>query len=89
MTNPVVRRCPDSHYRRVIFDLAAFIADYPEQVYLSGVVQGWCPRLVTFCFSRLKSGRRLTYSKKSIDVLHHQMILTDLVGVVHEHLQKN
>jgi hypothetical protein len=48
MTLPVVRRCPDCHYRRVIFDLAAFIADYPEQVYLSGVVQGWCPRLVIF-----------------------------------------
>jgi hypothetical protein len=46
MTVPVVRRCPDGHYRRVIFDLAAFIADYPEQVYLSGVVQGWCPRFV-------------------------------------------
>ena len=47
MTVPVVRRCPDCHYHHVIFDLAAFIADYPEQVYLSGVVQGWCPRLVT------------------------------------------
>ena len=46
MTIPVVRRCPDGHYRRVIFDLAAFIADYPEQVYLAGVVQGWCPRFV-------------------------------------------
>ena len=55
MTVPVVRRCPDSHYRRVIFDLAAFIADYPEQVYLSGVVQGWCPRLVIL-ISRLNSG---------------------------------
>ena len=44
MTIPVVHHCPDSHKRRVIYDLAAFIADYPEQVYLSGVVQGWCPR---------------------------------------------
>ena len=47
MTVPVVHHCPDCHYHCVIFDLAAFIADYPEQVYLSGVVQGWCPRLVT------------------------------------------
>ena len=46
MTVPIVCRCPDGHYRRVIFDLAAFIADYPEQVYLAGVVQGWCPRFV-------------------------------------------
>ncbi|KAF8873125.1 hypothetical protein BD779DRAFT_1613705 [Infundibulicybe gibba] len=44
MTNPIVRRCPDGHYRRVIYDLAGFIADYPEQVALAGIVQGWCPR---------------------------------------------
>ncbi|KAF8811058.1 hypothetical protein BYT27DRAFT_7278824 [Phlegmacium glaucopus] len=44
MTEPVILRCPDGHYRRVIFDLAAFIADYPEQVALAGIVQGWCPK---------------------------------------------
>lgn len=44
MTTPVVQRCPDGHLRRVIFDLAAFIADYPEQVMLAGIVQGWCPK---------------------------------------------
>ncbi|KAJ3511752.1 hypothetical protein NMY22_g15551 [Coprinellus aureogranulatus] len=43
-TTPVVRRCPDGHFRRVIFDFGAFIADYPEQVMLAGVVQGWCPK---------------------------------------------
>lgn len=46
MTTPIVQRCPDGHWRRVIFDLAAFIADYPEQVMLAGIVQGWCPRWV-------------------------------------------
>ena len=44
MTKPVVRRCPDGHYRKVIYDLAGFIADYPEQVVLAGTVSGWCPR---------------------------------------------
>ncbi|KAJ3793943.1 hypothetical protein GGU11DRAFT_847438 [Lentinula aff. detonsa] len=44
MKIPVVRKCPDGHFCRVIYDLAAFIADYPEQVYVSGVVQGWCCR---------------------------------------------
>ncbi|KAK7447096.1 hypothetical protein VKT23_014309 [Stygiomarasmius scandens] len=44
MTKPVIRRCPDGHFRRIIYDLAAYIADYPEQVYLSGIVQGWCPK---------------------------------------------
>ncbi|KAF7983491.1 hypothetical protein HWV62_21806 [Athelia sp. TMB] len=44
MTKPVIRRCPDGHFRRVIYDLAAFIADYPEQVLLAGIVQNWCPK---------------------------------------------
>jgi hypothetical protein len=44
MRAPVVRRCPDGHFRRVIYDLVAFIADYPEQVMLTGIVQGWCPK---------------------------------------------
>ncbi|KAG1750512.1 uncharacterized protein EDB91DRAFT_1235038 [Suillus paluster] len=32
MTKPIV----------LIYDLAAFIADYPEQVMLAGIVQNWC-----------------------------------------------
>jgi Plavaka transposase len=44
MMTPVIRRCPDGHYRWVIYDLVAFIADYPEQVMLTGIVQGWCPK---------------------------------------------
>ncbi|KAH9910697.1 uncharacterized protein BXZ73DRAFT_57860 [Epithele typhae] len=44
MTTPQVLRCPDGHFRRAIFQLGPFIADYPEQVYLSGVVSGWCPK---------------------------------------------
>jgi hypothetical protein len=41
MTKPVVRRCPDGHYRRVIYDLVGYIADYPEQVLVAGLVSGW------------------------------------------------
>lgn len=44
MTTPVLRRCPDGHFRFVIYDLACYIADYPEQVYLTGVVQNWCAK---------------------------------------------
>ncbi|KAJ7328054.1 hypothetical protein DFH08DRAFT_916752 [Mycena albidolilacea] len=39
MTTPVVRRCPDGHFRRIIYDFGPFIADYPEQVMLAGIVQ--------------------------------------------------
>ena len=44
MMKPVVRRYPDGHFRHIIYDLIAFIADYPEQVMLTGIVQGWCPK---------------------------------------------
>jgi len=39
-----VVKCPDSHFRRVIYGLGPYIADYPEQVLLATIVQGWCPR---------------------------------------------
>ncbi|KAI1786592.1 hypothetical protein LXA43DRAFT_897672 [Ganoderma leucocontextum] len=44
MLAPHVLKCPDGIHRRAIFQLGPFIADYPEQVYLSGIVQGWCPK---------------------------------------------
>ncbi|KAA1472182.1 hypothetical protein DENSPDRAFT_778039 [Dentipellis sp. KUC8613] len=44
MTEPVVLRCPDGHWRRAVFEIGPFIADYPEQVYLAGIVQNWCPK---------------------------------------------
>jgi len=46
MTTPVVVRCFDNHYRRVIYSLGSYIADYPEQTLLACTVQGWCPRCV-------------------------------------------
>lgn len=46
MITPVVCRCPDGHWHCVIFDLAAFIVDYPKEVMLSGIVQGWCSKCV-------------------------------------------
>lgn len=44
MTTPEVMRCPDGHFRRVIFGLGPYIADYPEQALLACIVQGWCPK---------------------------------------------
>ncbi|KAF8149101.1 hypothetical protein B0H34DRAFT_791595 [Crassisporium funariophilum] len=44
MTVPEVVRCPDGHFRRAIYSLGPYIADYPEQVWLAGIVQGWCPK---------------------------------------------
>ncbi|KAJ6628177.1 hypothetical protein B0H10DRAFT_2160911 [Mycena sp. CBHHK59/15] len=44
MTSPVVRRCPDGHFRCFIYDFGLFFADYPEQVMLAGIVQNWCAK---------------------------------------------
>ncbi len=46
MSQPVVCRCPDGHFCRVSYDLGSFIADYPEQVLLLGIVSGWCAKYV-------------------------------------------
>ncbi|KAF9455822.1 hypothetical protein BDZ94DRAFT_1356091 [Collybia nuda] len=44
MTVPEITRFPDGHLRRAIFGLGPYIADYPEQVLLGCIVQGWCAR---------------------------------------------
>jgi Plavaka transposase len=52
MTQPEVVKCPDGHFRRVIYGLGPYIADYPEQVWLAGIVQGWCPKYVLDTFNK-------------------------------------
>ncbi|KAG2745084.1 hypothetical protein P692DRAFT_20742614, partial [Suillus brevipes Sb2] len=44
METPLIWQCPDSHYRRVIYDLAAYIAYHPEQLMVAGIVQNWCAK---------------------------------------------
>lgn len=42
-TKPEVLRCPDAHYRRAIYGIAAHLMDYPEQAQAACIVEGWCP----------------------------------------------
>lgn len=44
MLKPDIVRYGDGHYRRTIYGLGPYIADYPEQVLLACIVQGWCAR---------------------------------------------
>ncbi|KAF4570955.1 hypothetical protein EYR36_001776 [Pleurotus pulmonarius] len=44
MTHPRVSRCSDGHFRRAIYSLGPYIADYPEQALLACIVSGWCPK---------------------------------------------
>ena len=37
-------RFADGYFRRAIFTLGPYIADYEEQVLLSCIVRNWCPK---------------------------------------------
>lgn len=47
MTTPEVVHFPNGNFRKVIYGLGPYIADYPEQALLACIVQGWCPKYVT------------------------------------------
>jgi hypothetical protein len=44
MTKYEIVRCGDGHFRRIIYGLGPYIADYEEQVVLSCIVRNWCPK---------------------------------------------
>ena len=46
MTSPEMIHCPDGHWQHAIYGLGPYIADYPKQVFLAGIVQNWCPKWV-------------------------------------------
>ncbi|KIJ58801.1 hypothetical protein HYDPIDRAFT_101977, partial [Hydnomerulius pinastri MD-312] len=48
MTTPQLMKCPDRHFRHIVFSIGPYIADYPEQVLISGIVQNWCGRCLAF-----------------------------------------
>ncbi|KAJ6454819.1 hypothetical protein C8R45DRAFT_1188893 [Mycena sanguinolenta] len=70
MTKPVICRCPDGHFRRIIYDFGPFIADYPEQVLLAGIVQNWCAKYV-FPLALFCSLTRRRCTALSTDLVGH------------------
>jgi Plavaka transposase len=44
MTTPKVVKCWDGHFRKAIYGIGPYIADYQEQILVSSVVQGWCAK---------------------------------------------
>ncbi|KIM69014.1 hypothetical protein SCLCIDRAFT_104190 [Scleroderma citrinum Foug A] len=85
MTKPTVALCPDRHYRCVIYGLGPYIADYPEQVLLACVVQGWCS-WCTACnndLDGLGGPRSQELREALIDVLEPQ-VLWDEYGIVYD-----
>ncbi|KAJ7822702.1 hypothetical protein B0H13DRAFT_2681657 [Mycena leptocephala] len=79
MTTPEVVKFADGHYRRAIYGLGPYIADYPEQVLLACIVQGWCAR----CDASNKNldgegGRRShTHTDALFDALDHKTMWDD------------
>ena len=53
-TTPEVVKCPDGHFHRAVYRLGPYIADYLEQVWLAGIVQGWCPKYISYLCSYVK-----------------------------------
>ena len=47
MITPEIVHFSDGHFRKVIYGLGPYIADYPEQALLDCNVQGWCTKYVT------------------------------------------
>ncbi|KAI5992692.1 hypothetical protein EDD15DRAFT_2167831 [Pisolithus albus] len=77
MLMPEVRQCPDGHFRRVRYALAAYIADYPEQILLSCLVQGWCP-LCTAMSSDLEGGQGIPRSHMHAEFCIRAFALAEL-----------
>jgi Plavaka transposase len=77
MTTPEIVRFPDGHFRRVIYGLGPYIADYPEQALLACIVQGWCPKYVALLLlttvTRITDNLpfRCTAPAKDLDSGHH------------------
>ena len=66
MSKPDVVMCPDGLYRRAVHVLGPYIADYPEQVILAGIVSGWCVRCG--CFPSIG----FFYLIQETPVVHHR-----------------
>ncbi|KAG2154319.1 uncharacterized protein EDB93DRAFT_1239624 [Suillus bovinus] len=64
METPDVMHFPDCHFRRTVYGLGPYIADYPEQVLLSGIVQNWCPRCLA--------------NSKDLDGVHTELLIEQL-----------
>ncbi|KAJ6620508.1 hypothetical protein B0H10DRAFT_1946053 [Mycena sp. CBHHK59/15] len=64
MTTPEIVCCPDGHLCQIVYGIGLYIADYPEQVWLAGVVQNWCPKCKAH-LNHLDAGAHLCMQTKT------------------------
>ncbi|KAH9071088.1 hypothetical protein EDB83DRAFT_2221410 [Lactarius deliciosus] len=82
MTIPELVRFGDGHYRRVVYGLGPYIADYEEQVLLACIVRGWCAKCMAFP-DNLDAGGSLR-TREHLDTLFEETtpgIMWDQYGV--------
>ncbi|KIM62606.1 hypothetical protein SCLCIDRAFT_24900 [Scleroderma citrinum Foug A] len=77
MSKLKVQQCPDGHFRRAVYALAAYIADYPEQILLSCLMQGWCP-LCTAVSTNLEGSDSIPQSRAHAEYCIHAFALAEL-----------
>ncbi|KAH9965583.1 hypothetical protein BJV74DRAFT_869979 [Russula compacta] len=78
-----IHPCPDGHFRRVIYGLGPYIADYPEQALLACIVQGWCPKCTAPADNLdAESGRRSHAHTDALLEQYSLKILWDDYGIV-------
>ncbi|KAG1802868.1 uncharacterized protein HD556DRAFT_1437932 [Suillus plorans] len=85
MTKPEVVRFGDGHYRRVIYGLGPYIADYEEQVLLACIVRSWCPRCMSHC--KNLDAKSLHHTRDHTEALIEEVSSTDLwdeYGIIHD-----
>jgi hypothetical protein len=83
MEKPEIVRYGDGYYRRTIYGLGPYIADYPEQVLLACIVQGWCPR---YALTYLTTGMISDLDFNCVDVMRGGMISTTLLAQAVGHI---
>ncbi|KAH0838763.1 hypothetical protein J3R83DRAFT_7138 [Lanmaoa asiatica] len=76
MTQWEVVRCGDRHYRRAVYGLGPYIADYEEQALLACIVRNWCARCLGHRTNLDEGG--LLRSRDHTDILVEELDVDDL-----------
>ncbi|KAG1726712.1 uncharacterized protein EDB91DRAFT_1239616 [Suillus paluster] len=75
MTDYEVVRCPDGHFRHVIYGLGPYIADYEEQLVLSCTVKNWCPKCLAIRTNL--DGGGMHRCREHTDLMIHENVHSD------------
>ncbi|KAI6139091.1 hypothetical protein BKA82DRAFT_4332380 [Pisolithus tinctorius] len=87
MKVPKVVQFGDGYYRRVIYRLAAYIADYEEQVLLSCIVRNWCPKCLAHWENLDADALRLIAILELRDLWDKYGIIGDLIPFMNDFLR--